>query len=230
MRYYNVNKTNLFQKNYDKANDAFLNLNIGANCARYDEHVKFSVNAAFKSIIHSAKNDEPKYFIHAINGFNDYLQAQSDDLEKYFAVLLQFANKKELKSAIPLLVNKNIDAFDAIAWLHSITNGLMKAIGKSKDNIDNERKKDIYLKLTQTFLVFMEIETQYASSIDSAPNYGESQFLLEECMELTHFAMIADPQYIDCFKLLHQVVNGISSCINGQQAIKWMINASESLA
>lgn len=189
----------------------------------------FVVRAAFWSIKCSTKKAESKYIVHAINNFDDYVQEQSDNLEKQLTVLLMFTRGKELESSVALLANTSTDAFNVIAWLHSITTRLMKTVAAWKNEGADEQKKQIYLKLTQLLLLFINAEAQHASATNSAPDFGESRFYLQECIKLDCFAAHIDHQYIECFKMLDRFVCGIVTSIKGEPAINWMINAIQSL-
>lgn len=200
-------------------------------CGSHKEHAEYVIKASFRAIgkITGTKKLDQKFTIYTINGYTELLQAHNNNLEKCLKILLFLANGSTLAFAIPIIVNLDINSFDVIKWLHSITNILNKNIDNSKNISNAEQLTNLYLHLSHALMLFINIETQHATVNNyNCVEYTESRYFLMMCMKCILFAH-ADQQYIVCFKFLDQFVKNIALNSKSKESVAWMHEAMNSL-
>lgn len=193
-------------------------------CGSHTQLADKILQTSFWIIGEQSKTSEiqPKFVIHAINGYTELLQAYTDQLEQCLTTLLLLGDCRKLGYVIPILVNLDKNAFDVIIWLHSTTDILINAINTSKELSSEEQLKILYLKLSRTLLLFINIEAQCAAVNNCKRiEYSGSRYLLTKCMNCPRFLQ-ADRQYIECFRFLEEFIENIALNGGSQTNTKWM--------
>lgn len=208
----------ILKKDKDAILDELLNVKFGENCASYPDQIDFVVRTAFWTL-KTADNWESKHIIHAINGYTDYLNSQSNDLDKYFSTLHLFTNNKSFEHVITMLVDMDTGEFNVVTWLRSITTMLIKMVnGSTGNSCDDERKKKLYLNLSQAILIYVNVEAQRA--LEWKTDFAETRYFIAECMKCGCFVTDRDQQYIECFMFLDQFINGLAKTKDLAKSIK----------
>lgn len=192
------------QKNKDALLAELLNIKFGKNCKTYPAQIDFVLRTAFWAM-NTSDNCTAEHTVHAMNGFTDYMNSQSDP-EKFCSVLLLFSNDMHFKKSIPRIVGA--DSFDVYKWLRSITDTLMNAVNAA--DWSDDTTKSMYVKLTQVLVLYLTFEALESEGNEWKSDFVESRHFLAECMKCRRFDIERDQQYIECFRFYDQFVNGLT--------------------
>lgn len=151
------------------------------------------------------------------------------DYEQFFTVLNYLTVSYNVNRYLPLFSRLQPSVFDLSAWLKTINeylfNVLLHAYNAKSIFNDDTKRKEIYLQLTQTLLIFVYAETQNATALNGHLELKESRRFLKSCQNFEMFRIDEGheiensqkqpdekiKQYKLCFGLLEEFLNALSA-------------------
>lgn len=209
--------------------DVFARIDLKSNYRTYTVHVIDLLRTA-SCALNVIKSPKPHFNVALANGIRDVFEenATGVNYEKCWVILSRFVhNLEKMVSLISTIDQKD---FDLSVWLRSIGTSLFAVLKKAQivDDENHTLRKQIYLELTQTLLIFVYAEAQRASASNGSWAFSESREFLANCQQYHLFQEGESiKQYNSCFKLLDKflatmgleidngkLMKGISSFIN----------------
>lgn len=201
------------QKNYEQCLELFTEIDLKSNYLNYSEQMVFLLRSASHAFL-ASKNSNTKYNIAIANGWKDVFSEASrgSAYEKFFSILEYFVTN--LEKHVPLISGLLPTVFDLSHWLQALNKHLFQALSNAKivDDSAQTKRKEIYLQMTQTLLIFVYAEAKQASLLEGRWKFKESRSFLKSCQQFHLFRECEGiQQYNLCFKLLDKFLVALSS-------------------
>lgn len=199
-----------FQKNYKECLNVMSVIQLEGNYFLLHEAVQFLLRSSCYALS-QITNPSDEFKVVVLNSFKAVLSeiAEGNDYEKFFAILNWFTSPKYLERYLPIFVSlPTTSECDLKSWLQHVRTYLLRLLG----SIDSSDRKEIYLHITRTLLMFVNAEAQLAVQSKGRWKFQESSNFLKSCQQLDLFKEGVDvKQYQSCFKLLNDFIVALSA-------------------
>lgn len=202
-----------FQKKYDACIQLFPRFDLKAQYLNSKEAVEFVLRSGCHSL---SKSEKPKaeHKVSIANGFTAVFSqlAEISAYDKIFTIMNLFTSVKDFERVLPKFTEMSPSEFDIESWLQAARTYLFQALNNANiiDNSAQTKQKEIYVKLTRVLLFFVNAEAQRTVFTKGHWEFTESKRFLDCCVQFKLFQE-GDEQYTECFKLLNQYLDCLST-------------------
>lgn len=191
----------------------FTRIDVKGNYFKNTEAVSFLLKSVLYCL-QTSKSSNTKYNIAIANGWLNALSEAShcSDYENFLSLLSYFT--PTLEKYVPMFTGLPTSEFDLSKWLQNISKYLFQVLNNAKivDDSAHTKRKEIYLQLTQTLLLFVNAEANQANLSNGRWEFTESRRFLNACQQFSLFEKGESiEQYKRSFDLLDNLLVALSS-------------------